>query len=210
MNKKFAFGFYPTPLDKQYLKEICQKVSIVAQRGWLYGTAGNFSLRSGSGDRFYISPSGVDKSCLSWEQFIAIDQMGQPLNSSIQKVSAEVLIHMQIMALFRQAKVVVHAHTPFLVRQTNQTAKKSLVFVDQEILKAFGCSSPREKVVLPVAPNPAPLEMSDFIHTMAQYCQRQCQAIVFKSHGAYCWGKDVEEAFARLEILEYLCQSVVD
>ncbi len=196
--------FFPSPLEKIYIAELVKVAGFCYERGWTYGTAGNFSLR-GSNGLLWQSPSGECKGELDASRFVAIRmEAGQVVNVAARP-SLEMPVHRGIYLNVEGAQCVVHAHPPALVKQSMK--RNRLDFSNQEMIKAFGLKDHLENLSIRIAPNPKPDEIWEFSETIDAYLNLSSSMVVLEGHGAYVWGKTPMQALAYLEAAEFLCQT---
>ena len=171
------------------------------ERGWVYGTAGNFSVR-GAG-YFWQSPSGVPKGSLNPRSFIPVNpRTAKALACHYSKPSDETPLHAAIYRQVAAARAVVHVHPPYLVKVTSR--RQSLRFSLQEMQKLLGSSSHESELVVPVYPN-----NQDMV-ALSQALEAKLSehpVLVLSGHGVYSYALDPEAALARIEALEFLCQT---
>ena len=80
-------------------------------RGWVMGTSGNFSVVIGREPlRFAITPSATFKGELHAGEILEMDDRGAALTSGPARVSAEALLHVEIVRA-RGAGAVLHTHS---------------------------------------------------------------------------------------------------
>src|SRR5690242_16041454 len=80
-------------------------------RGWVYGTSGNFSVVVRRKPlRLVVTASSVHKGTLRPTQFLEIDEHGQRVGKGTAKPSAETLLHTEIVKR-RGAGAVLHTHS---------------------------------------------------------------------------------------------------
>ena len=168
----------PTPLEKIMLRELANVAARCYDRGWSWGTAGNFSIR-GQGRLIWQSPTGLCK-------------------------SAEMPVHAGIYKHVSEAKCVVHTHPPFAVLASR--GKKELRFQNEEMTKALGLTSHTEILIIPVLPNGTPEEMKLYSPRVKGGVGDVAKVVVLEGHGVWAWGKTPMEALAYLEALEFLCR----
>lgn len=203
MNDPFPF---PSPLTVTLLQDLSAIGAQADRRGWVPGTSGNFSLRTGP--MLWISRSGMAKGAMKVRDFYACNPLdGTPFHAFCRS-SAEAAVHAAIYRL-TDARAVVHAHAPCTVALCSQQAVVDGVhFAEHEMLKVFGYPSAAHTAILKVAPNPLPEALTAFCQEeIANYLHHEMQTIAFAAHGVYCWGRDPADAWARLEALECLCQT---
>jgi len=197
----------PTPLEKSLLEELVSVARECYQRGWSWGTAGNFSLR-GHDDLIWQSPSGVCKGNLRADHFVPIDlQTEKALQVSIHNASGEMPVHAGIYKVVPEARCVVHTHPPSLVRLSR--GKNKLVFSNQEMAKALGLTSHTETLSISVLPNPTPTEMVHYSRKIKEGIGDIAKVVILEGHGVWAWGHSPIEALGYAEALDLLCQQVI-
>ena len=194
-------------LTEVYLEEMCEVARKCYERGWTAGTGGNFSVRDQQ--VVWQSPSGVDKGSLKPRSFLPVQlQSGQVCEKSLGKVSLELPVHLGLYRLFPEARAVVHAHTPALIKLTNQNDKE-LKFVNQEMQKSIGGKSPFDICTLPVCENLVPAEFGKFSDPeyLRSRVSQEFPMVILKGHGAYVYGISPMHALRFLEGIEFLCET---
>lgn len=201
---------YMTPLEKVLISEIVEVSKLAYSRGWLVGTSGNFSLRFRP-SIVWQSPSGVSKNKLSVESFIPVELESSKVLTSLKlKPSEEMPIHLAIYRNSSDARCVVHAHTPNVIKMSRKVgANQTLSFHGQEMQKALGCKTFKETLEIPIFSNQDVESIEDFSRTLSTSHCSQSQMVILEEHGAYVWGHDAASAFNRLESIEFLCESVL-
>ena len=184
----------------------------------MLGTSGNLSvLITGHMDvrtyepmkdfEFLITASGKDKGELTEEDFILVDEEGQPQGIIPTKPSAETLLHA---AIYKQtnAKAVFHVHTTnsALLSMYNPPIPHSpippLFFSGLEMLKGLGFKTHDVKVTIPVIENSQ--DMKYLAEIVPGYINEDIPGLLLKGHGIYAWGQSTYEAKRHVEIFEFL------
>jgi methylthioribulose-1-phosphate dehydratase len=194
----------PTALEKVMLQELAKVAMRCYERGWSWGTAGNFSIR-GQGHLIWQSPTGLCKGELRPDLFVAVDLKTElAVEPWTQKPSAEMPVHAGIYKSVPAAKCVVHTHPPKVVAASR--GMRELVFKDEEMAKALGLSSHTETMTIPILPNGTPEEMLSYSGKVKAGIPAIAKVVILEGHGVWAWGKTPMEALAYLEALEFLCQ----
>ena len=174
-------------------------------RGWVPATSGNLSCRLADG-RIAITRSGVHKGFLSTRDVIEVGLDGHAVNPS-HRPSAETLLHCQIYRTLPEGAVLhghsvaatvlsLHARTPELV------LSPELLFSGYELLKVFEGATHDTTLHLPVFDNDQ--DIARLSRTVAPHLPGCAMGYLLRGHGVYVWGRDMEQAMARLEGLEFL------
>jgi methylthioribulose-1-phosphate dehydratase len=102
-----------------------------------------------------------------------------------------------------EARAVIHVHSPWTLIKARSG---KLEFAQQEMQKALGLKTHDAELRIPVFPNTQ--EMESFARELeGASWDRQGKLFILKDHGVYGWGREPEEAFCRIEALEFLCQT---
>lgn len=194
----------PSPLQARFLQQVASLAAQSYTRGWNQGTAGNFSVR-GSERLFWQSPSGVPKGALKPSAFLPVDMDTlRVVTPDAPKPSDETPLHAALYRLLPMVRVVLHAHPPHTVRLS---AQGEMAFMGQEMAKVFGTEAFAERLDVPVLPNTQ--DMVKLGRELEAFVRKDVGAIVLQGHGVYTWAETPEKAMARMEGLEFLCQSVL-
>jgi methylthioribulose-1-phosphate dehydratase len=178
-------------------------------RGLAPATSGNYSIRVDEG-RIAVTVSGRHKGRLTRDDVMLVDEDGTALEN--KKPSAETGLHTLVYELFPQVNAVLHVHSVPAVTLTRHLPKAAeIVLRDYEMLKAFPGITTHESVVgIPIFENSQDIaalaqEVRDRLRTGAA-----APAYLIRGHGAYGWGKDMEEAERVIEALEHLLSCEIE
>jgi len=177
-------------------------------RGFFPATSGNLSARIGpfSPDRFAfaVTTGGRDKSDMSPEDFLIVDQNGRPVGETRLKPSAETLIHCEIYRL-TGCGAVVHAHTVFNNLASKLYREQGGVPIEGcDMLKAFGIWETGAPVELPILPNDG--DAVRVARSIKSGITRKVPGFLLHNHGIFVWGDDLQAARRHLEAFEFLLE----
>ncbi|MDQ2958635.1 MAG: methylthioribulose 1-phosphate dehydratase [Actinomycetota bacterium] len=178
------------------------------RRGWMEGTAGNISVRTG--ETALITASGLSKGSLTADDLVEIEAgTGRPLSADAPQPSAETSIHAALYRTVAGCGAVVHAHPPYATIAAGaafSAGSSSIRFTDYEIIKGLGQQS--GSVEVPIFANPAKVSLiADAIADhLTEAGPDVVPVLLIAHHGATAWGPTLESARNRLECLEMLCQ----
>jgi methylthioribulose-1-phosphate dehydratase len=182
--------------------------AIFYARGWMYGTAGNLSRRTGE-NTFWITASGKPKGQLTSDDFIQYDIARNEICSSHSpalKPSAETSIHQAIYALFPEAKACLHVHSVDACIATNRFADKNILRLPTlEMIKGFNIWQQEPDVCLDVFDNH--LNVPEIAADILDFYKNQSpalSALMIRNHGITVWGESLQQAFNRVEIAEFI------
>lgn len=178
-------------------------------RGLAPATSGNFSVRLDEG-RIAVTVSGRHKGRLTRDDVMLVSPDGIPLEN--KKPSAETGLHILAYKLHPQANAVLHVHSVPAVALTRHLRKAAeIVLTDYEMLKAFpGITTHESSVTVPIFENSQDIEA--LAREVAQRPVRApaAPAYLIAGHGAYGWGKDMEEAERVIEALDHLLSCEIE
>jgi methylthioribulose-1-phosphate dehydratase len=172
-------------------------------RGLAAATSGNYSARLADG-RIAITVSGRHKGRLCAQDVMLVDAQGGPLED--QRPSAETTLHTQLYQLYPHVNGVLHVHSVASTALSRHLGAASHILLqDYEMLKAFlGVSTHEAALRIPVFENSQDIPMLGASVSRRLGEQPGLSAYLIRGHGAYGWGKDLEEAERVIEALEHL------
>ncbi|MCI3194585.1 methylthioribulose 1-phosphate dehydratase [Bacillus sp. HU-1818] len=189
---------------QQRWRELAEVKRELAERDWFPATSGNLSIKvSDDPLTFLVTASGKDKRKETEEDFLLVDQNGEPAESGHSlKPSAETLLHTYLYQK-TDAGCCLHVHT----LDNNVISElygddKQITFKGQEIIKALGLWEENAEVTVPIIENAAhiPTLAMDF----AARVSGDSGAVLIRNHGITAWGKTAFEAKRVLEAYEFL------
>ncbi|MEU2435531.1 methylthioribulose 1-phosphate dehydratase [Streptomyces rubradiris] len=188
------------------LAEACRRLY---GQGWMPGTSGNVSVRSG--DAVLVTATGCGKGTITAADTVLVDpDGGLPLVGESAWPSAETTIHLAVYRTRPEARAVIHAHAPHATALATVTGPaRDVVFEDLELAKGLGVSDPA-RVPVPVFANRADVpRIADEVRERLSGRTDTAPALLIDRHGVTVWGGDLEQAFNRLECVEELCRLVL-
>jgi methylthioribose-1-phosphate isomerase len=180
------------------------------RRGWMPGTAGNISVRTGV--TALVTGSGLSKGGLTERDMVTVRIADSaPVADHGRKPSAETTIHTAVYRT-RPARAVVHIHPPFATALATRSASPGtlarLRITDFELIKGLGGGDPAVAEI-PVFPNwpEVPRIGADIERYLLDH-PGALPVLVIAGHGITAWGDDLAQARDRAECLEALCELV--
>jgi methylthioribulose-1-phosphate dehydratase len=172
-------------------------------RGLAAATSGNYSARLADG-RIAITVSGRHKGRLCAQDVMLVDAQGGPLED--QRPSAETTLHTQLYQLYPHVNGVLHVHSVASTTLSRHLATAGDILLQgYEMLKAFpGVSTHEAALRIPVFENSQDIPMLGASVSRRLGEHPGLSAYLIRGHGAYGWGKDLEEAERVIEALEHL------
>ncbi|WP_089739946.1 class II aldolase/adducin family protein [Gracilibacillus ureilyticus] len=176
--------------DFEAKKLICDIGKRVYQKNFVAANDGNISVRVGP-DTIWTTPTGVSKGFMTPDMMVKMNLDGKVLAGN-RKPSSEVKMHLRVYRESEETNAVVHAHPPVAT---------SYAIAGINLEKPV---SPEAVVLLgriPVAPyaTPGTEEVPDSITPLI----KDHHAVLLANHGALTWGRDLIEAYYRMESLEH-------
>jgi methylthioribose-1-phosphate isomerase len=185
------------------------------ERRWMWGTAGNLSLRVKSDPlEFLITPSGLNKGRLKNSDLLTIRGGQAQKHPKKLMPSAETAIHQAVYENIPQANAVFHVHAIYSTLASARLGpvneRRSLRLEWQEMLKGFGAVE-NESVEVPIFANSQ--DVNRVAEDFSRYAREQRSEgtkipplLLLYNHGVTVWGETPDQARNHLEVMEYLCQ----
>jgi L-fuculose-phosphate aldolase len=177
---------------KQDIVCICR---MLHRKNYLAATDGNVSVRLG--DQLLITPSGVNKGIMEADQVLTVDLMGSVIAGTGQP-SSEIQMHLLAYRLRADVHAVVHAHLPYATACTLAGIDLLEPILPEVVITLGG---------IPTAPyaTPGTGEVPEAIRAYLQ----EYDAILLARHGAMTVGRDVVDAYNKMEKLEHTARVVL-
>ncbi len=179
---------YPT--DKEAREQIIKIGRLLYEEGLNTGTDGNISCLTDGGANLWTTCSGSAKGFLTESDLVKTDLNGNVLEGT-KKPSSELKLHLCVFRNNKLARAAVHAHT---VAAT-----------------ALACSGVglTEPLLPPVSLQLGRVHVAPYALTGTQAVAdsilpyvKDNNAVLLANHGAVTWGRDLWQAFTRMETLE--------
>jgi len=179
--------------ELEYREDLLRVCRLIYDKGWVAMNDGNVSIRLDD-ERILCTPTAVSKGFLQPEDLIVCDSRGTRIEGQREGTS-EIAMHMTIYNLRPDVRSVVHAHPPTATgfATAGRALDKALL---PEVIIQLG-AIPLASYGLPGTP-----ALSD---GMLPYIP-QYDAMLLQNHGCTAYGKDVWEAFFRMEMVEHLAR----
>lgn len=159
-------------------------------KGFVASNDGNISIKVGPNE-IWCTPTGVSKGYMNPDMLVKIDLDGKVICGE-NAPSSEIKMHLRVYKENPEVMAVTHAHPPVAT---------SFAIAGFELDRAILPEAVVNLGTVPIAPyaTPGTQEVPDSI---APYCLTH-NAVLLANHGALSWGRNVFEAYYRLESLEY-------
>ncbi|MCL1906174.1 MAG: class II aldolase/adducin family protein [Clostridiales bacterium] len=182
-------------MPRNTVKEIIAAGQRLAAGGLIRAYSGNISCRV-DGPAILITASGVFKGGLGEQDILLLDNTGRIRQGAAGRMpSSETFMHLAIYNSCPHVQAIVHAHPPYAT---------ALASLGRELEHAL-----LEESALLLGPVPLLPRFSAGSKELAQAAAEKAacaNALLLAGHGAVSWGESMEQALARMEILEHTAQ----
>lgn len=169
-------------------KEISKYMKRLCDCGLTTSLGGNISCLEGDG--IWMTPSSIDKYDLSPDDMVMLSLDGKVV-SGTNKPSIESMMHVQIYEKRKDINAIIHAH-PLYATMFSASNEKINIAYTAEALKNLKC------IVLTNYESMGTENLAGAVSDAAV----NSNVILMENHGIVTLGKNLLEAFYRMEILE--------
>lgn len=199
---------------EQEIDALIEVGRIFWQRGWSVGTSSNYSAVVNSDPRqLLLTASGKHKGRLTREDFVLVDAQGEPTQAGQPKSSAETLLHC-VAAEDEGVGAILHTHSVWSTVLSDRFAPQGGILLEgYEMLKGLsGVTTHQHAEWLPIFDNTQDIpalakQVRQAMHQTEQETGHAAlHGYIIRRHGIYTWGKDIDEAFRQIEVIEFLLE----
>ena len=181
-------GDFPSDYEaKQAILEVGRRMYM---KNFVAANDGNISCKV-SEDTIWCTPTGVSKGYMTDDMLVLMDLDGNVLKGNL-KPSSEGKMHLRVYKENPKMNAVVHAHPP---------AATSYAIAGLPLNHAILTEAVMGIGEIPIAPYAMP-GTEEVPNSIAPYVTTH-NGCLLANHGALAWGKDVMEAWMRMESIEY-------
>ncbi|MEZ5952489.1 MAG: class II aldolase/adducin family protein [Planctomycetaceae bacterium] len=179
--------------DRKLKEEICEIGRRVYNKGFAAANDGNISIRVGENE-VLCSPTMICKGFMTPDDICAVDMEGVQIAGK-RKRTSEVLLHLEIMKARPDVKAVVHCHPPHATAFAVRGRRFRSV------------CRPKWKFSWAKFHWPPTKHQADneFVETVVPFL-KATNTIILTNHGTVSFGKTLEEAYWKTEILDAYCR----
>lgn len=188
---------------------ICDLCRQFYDQGWVSGTGGGISIRSGA--RVFMAPSGVQKERIQPDDLFVLSGAGEiverPVDQGLQPSECQSLFFNAY--TLRDAGAVIHSHSLNAMLVT-------LVFDDVfrvthlEMMKGITGVGYHDVCEVPIIDNAARESQLAGAMAAAMEAHPQAHAVLVRRHGVYVWGRDWKQAKKHAECYDYLFGAAIE
>jgi L-fuculose-phosphate aldolase len=176
-------------IQQQLKEDIVRVCRMLHRKNYLAATDGNVSVRLE--DRVLTTPSGINKGLMEAYQVITVDLEGRVVAGEGTPTS-EIRMHLLAYELRPEVTAVVHAHLPYATACTLAGISLLEPILPEVVITLGG---------IPTAPYATP--GSEAVAEAIREFIRDYDAILLDRHGAMTVGRDVTDAYNKMEKLEH-------
>jgi L-fuculose-phosphate aldolase len=183
-------------MDERNARKLIVEIGkLMYDKGYVTSSDGNISYRLGD-NLILATPTQVSKGRMTEDIMALTDLEGNPLND--KRVSSEIQMHLLIYRMRQDVNAVCHAHVPhgtaFAAAGLSIDAP-----ILSEVILTLGC------VPLTAYGTPSTPELTDALKPYVEHHN----ALLMENHGVVAYGKDLWQAFDRLETLEHTAKIAI-
>lgn len=169
-------------------KDIIEIGKSLYNKGLTIGTSGNISIKTDNG--VLITASGTALGFLKEEDIVLTDFEGKELEN--KKASSEKMLHVEIYKKRSDIKAIIHTHPEYLTSFAVCHKTLNAPIMSENILYFED---------IPVAEYAMPSSKQLVENTVKYFNNRD--VVMMANHGAITAGKDLTDAFLKMETAEY-------
>ena len=183
-------------IERQWREQLVYFGKLLHQYAFVSATDGNMSVRLDD-QRILATPTNISKGMMQPQDMVVVDRSGVKLAGK-RNVSFEIDMHLTIYKLRPDVSAVVHAHP------CTATAFASAgIALDEPLCSEFVITLGS----VPLAPY-ATTGTSDVSASLLPLIPDH-NAILMANHGVVCYGKDLCQAYQRMEAVEHFARIVL-
>jgi L-fuculose-phosphate aldolase len=178
----------------------CEQLQMLMKRIYSYGmtttSGGNMSVLDEKGN-IWITPTGVDKGALNWDDIVQVKADGNAKGR--HQPSSEFPFHKAIYEVRPDIRGIVHAHPSTLVSYSIVRKIPPIKIIPQanEVCGRIGSAG----YALPGS--------KKLGHNIASAFEAGFDSIMMENHGVVCGGKNLLHAFHRFETLDFCARLAI-
>ncbi len=187
--------FFNSPEIAQIKKRMCDIGRRIWEKDYVDGNGGNLTVRVGD-NLILCTPTLISKGFMKPADICMVDLDGNQLAGTLKRTS-EVNTHLGIMKRQPKAKSCVHAHPPHATAFAVASVKPPTCMIPEaEVFLGEIGLAPYE--------TPGTPENARVVGEMGV----DHQAIIMENHGVITWGKDIEDAYWKMENTDAYCKTI--
>ena len=174
-------------------KEIVEIGKRMYAKGYVVASEGNMSIRIGE-NRILVTPAGKNKGFLKDKDLVLVDLKGKKISGNLEP-SSELRMQLFVYQKRKDINAAVHAHPPYSLAFACAHLPLSQNLLP-EVIMFLG--------KIPLTPYATPTT-EEVPSSLAPFIEKH-NAFLLENHGVLTLGKDIFEAYNRLEMVEHLAK----
>ena len=185
----------PVNIDRKLINDFIEVSHRLRTRGLTTGGGGGISIQIENTDRVLIKGWEIASEDLKEEEISLVDIEGNQLNN--MKPCLETPLHLEVLKAKKELGSVIHAHPPYATAFGSLKPK-----IGEDQIKHYGML--KRAIFTPYA-DPGSKELANLVSAAFQGKDVLC--VLMEDHGVTVAGKDVYNAYYRLDMLEGYAKS---
>lgn len=177
-------------------EDICEIGRRMYASGFVAANDGNISVRV-SDNQFVVTPTLVSKGFMVPNMLITVDLDGHVVEGNL-KPSSELKMHLAVYRARPDVGAVVHAHPP---------AATGFAVAGKALDRPYMPELFVNLGVVPLAPYATP--STEEVPRSIEGLIAEHNAVLLANHGVLAWGRDLAEAYSRLETIELYAKILI-
>lgn len=177
-------------------QELIEYGKLAGVKNFTPGFSGNISARCK--DKIIITATGTANGYLKEDDFAVIDFLGNVIEGT-KKPSSEKMLHAKFYQMRSDVNYIFHVHSPYLTAFAAAGVELDENILP-EIVYCFG--------QIPLAEYALPGSI-ELVENTAKYFN-EYDVILMANHGVIIGGKDIQDAYLKLELCEAYAQTVIN
>lgn len=188
-------AFFNSPAIQVIKQRMCDMGRRMWEKDYTDGNGGNLTVRVGD-NLVLCTPTLISKGYMKPEDIALIDMEGKQLAGS-RKRTSEAMTHLAIMKRQPAAKSCCHAHPPYATAYAVARVQPPTCLIPEaEVFLG--------KIAMAAYQTPGTPENARVVGEAG--VENQC--ILMENHGVITWGKDIEDAYWKMENADAYCKTI--
>ncbi|MHA1596025.1 MAG: class II aldolase/adducin family protein [Candidatus Asgardarchaeia archaeon] len=177
---------------REMKEEIVRTFKVVVDMGLSHGRSGNISVRAPEDGLFLITPSGLKKGEMSWDDVLVIDGKGEVVEGKEgRRPSIETPTHLAVYRARRDVNAIIHAHAVYT--SAFASSRMDIPPILEEMVMNLGGGIKVAKYAM---------AGSDELARNVLEGLGDRKAVIMANHGILVCGKNLNEALEILKMSE--------
>jgi len=180
-----------SPSEKEIKNQIIKFSQRLYQKGFVANHDGNITVKHGI--HYWATPTAQSKGDITEEMLVSLDYTGEKIAGSHQ-VFSEINLHLACYQIREDIEAVIHAHPPKATALACTNTPLQKIFIAEAVV-TLGDEIPLVPFMPPNCPNTK--------NNLRPFLEK-ADVVMLQNHGLIAVGKNLEQAYYRLELAEHL------